>query len=290
MPVKILAADQGAQQRGAGRVADVEDVDCPPCPPRRQNCRRPPPWCRARGCSPRPRASAGRAGTSGNRPGACRSPCRRPTASVVGLTAKLARHRQSDGQAPLSARRRQRLGRAGRSRSRRWHRARRASPVVGNDPRSTWITELAARDRHRHRADVKTTLPVGSVTVYRAESDRGSLTATWSVAVTSTDRPGLSKGRVGGDRRDGERLVVQLERAGRAQSDVGRPFGRRRHGEVGRVRASSPVSERLSVTPPAPPSVWPGWRVTEVSLKLPVTPAGRPETLRSYVVAVVPVF
>ena len=46
--------------------------------------------------------------------------------------------------------------------------------------------------------------------------------------------------------------------------------------------SESPVSVSDSVMPLVPPEIdWPGWSVTDDSLKLPDTPAGRPSTLRS---------
>lgn len=61
---------------------------------------------------------------------------------------------------------------------------------MGNDPRLTWTTELAAVTGTVTGADaINMTLLIGSVTVYWTESDRDSLTATWSVALTATGLP-----------------------------------------------------------------------------------------------------
>ena len=105
-----LAADQGAQQRGAGRVADVEDVDALGAPlvgviavDRHRGAGR-------GGAHPaleRQRVGQGRLRIDLERVGhraAARGQGRRAHREAGG-------HRQSDGQAPLSGRGRQRLGR-----------------------------------------------------------------------------------------------------------------------------------------------------------------------------------
>ncbi len=159
-----------------------------------------------------------------------------------------------------------------------------ANPVVSRLPRSTVSSVVSTSRVVAMGCEVKITLFCASVTVYETLTDFSSSTALRIFALTSTISPGMAK----------EGLVftdVICRNVVRAVSDPvsdwlisGAPSAVAVTVKLNGASSVLEVESRVTVsagTPVEPDVSCPGVSVTDATLRLPVTPVGRPVRVRS---------